>query len=231
MKIAICITGALKAYSKTYESINNNLIVPNNADVYVSTWDVLGVDLNHLKIPKDTVKITNREVTKEDVFKFTNVKGYDIHHFDEEFYVSLGDIKIPPDVKEANPKHYYSTIPVAFRNIKCGSFNLNRYDLIVKIRPDIKFKSKFLITPKRFDPNSLHSCSYNINTNTQVSDKFVLGGYNVIMYYFSFLNNLNIYWKEVNLVGERLLKYHMSKSKFQTKYFRAPVKIIRENLK
>lgn len=38
MKVAICISGQPRAIRNGYESINSNLIVPNDADVFFHTW-------------------------------------------------------------------------------------------------------------------------------------------------------------------------------------------------
>lgn len=241
MKIAVYITGALKAFEHCYESINNCLILPNNADTYISVWDRLGVDENHLKIKKEELKLKDRTIRQTDLALFKKIRDYHITYWKQDYYKKYNGVVCPDSVIKKNPIHYYSTIPVSYQNYRCCNFDKDDeyytandgtyYDYIIKIRPDLKFRNEFVVKKEKFDPKYLHSCSYRINKTTQVSDKFVLGGLNVMRYYCSLFPNLNKYWNKTDLVGEKLLKYHFDNSKFDVKYFSAPVKIIRENLK
>lgn len=232
MKIAVFITGALKAFDYCYESINNNLILPNRADTFVCVWSKLGVDVNHLKIKGEDLKLNDRDVKSTDIYKFKNVKNYNITCWKEDYYKNMGHASCPEEVVSKNPIHYYSTIPVSYSNNVCSYHNdPELYDCVIKIRPDLKFNREFILNKNSLDLSSLYSCSFGIDIKTQISDKFVFGSGTVMKYYFSLFDKLNEYWKNVSLVGERLIKYHFDKSNIPVKYFPAPVKVVREDLR
>ena len=42
MKVAVCISGQLRSFRRTYKSLLDNLIHPNSADVFVHAWDKKG---------------------------------------------------------------------------------------------------------------------------------------------------------------------------------------------
>ena len=41
MKAALCISGELRSYDKTYAELKNNIIDPLGADVFVYSWDAV----------------------------------------------------------------------------------------------------------------------------------------------------------------------------------------------
>lgn len=230
MKTALYIAGALKAFEYTVDSINRFLIEPNNCDVYVCVWDTLGVDLNHLKVKKESVKLKNREVTSDDILKFKNVKDFKILKFDNSYYKFLDSVSIPDKVVNKHNIHYYSTIPLSYMTLNCHKMNLQSYDRILKIRPDLKFFNTFDVKQIMKSSNCLYSSSYNINPTRQVSDKFVGGSPLYMNHYCDFYNWLNKHWIKQIEVGERLLRHHMKCVKMNVSYFQSNIKIVRENL-
>ncbi len=227
MKTAVYICGLLKAFEYTFKSINENLILPNNCDVYVCVWDRLGIDKKHSKVP--IIRLKDRSVTKDDIFKFKNIVKFQIVPFINNCTDKIDLVEIPKHVKNKDPIHYYSTIPLSYLVYKCHKFNLKNYDRIIKIRPDL-FINKPLDISKLIPNVGFYSCSYNINTHTQISDKFVGGDSDSMNYYCNFFNKLNFYWENLHITCEHLLMHHMKNSNFPITSFSAPVKVIRENI-
>jgi hypothetical protein len=227
MKTAVYICGLLKTFEHTFKSINETLILPNNCDVYVCVWDRLGIDKKYSKVK--TIKIQDRAVTEDDIFKFKNVVKFKIVPFLDNCTDKINFVEIPPKVKNKHPVHYYSTIPLSYMVNKCHRMNSGEYDTIVKIRPDLMINAPLNLS-KLMPRFGLGSCKYKINAKTQVSDKFVGGDRNAMDHYCNFFNTLNYYWKNCDLVGERLLMHHMKNSNIPITTFPAPIKVIRENI-
>lgn len=228
MKTAVYICGLLKAFDYTVDSINKNLIIPNNADVYVSVWNRLGIIDKNLKIPRQTLRLVDRPITEKDVRKFNNVKNWYIEKHFDTCTDKIGDIQIPQHVKNKEPIHYYSTIPLSYMTSICNTLHDNNYDRIIKIRPDLLFMNVFNIEHNMPNDAVFYSSGYNINTHKQVSDKFVGGSVASMNHFCNYYENLNDYWTKTDMVCEELLKLHMKP--FDVQYFKSPVRVVRENL-
>ena len=46
MRVALCLSGQMRSFERTFDSINENLIKPNNADVFIHSW----FDPDHLRM-------------------------------------------------------------------------------------------------------------------------------------------------------------------------------------
>ena len=231
MKTAVYICGLLKAFEHTFPSINKHLIEHNDCDVFVCVWDHLGISKKHSKVSH--IKIKDRKVTVEDINKFSNVRDYMIIPFKENVTDEIGDVSVPSKVKHLNPVHYYSTLPLSYMvNMGVTMGDFSSYDRVVKIRPDLRFKSNFDIPTVFSKNNVIYSSHHKINKAIQVSDKFVGGHPNPMEKYCDLFKCLDSYWKNGNTsVGERLLKHHLKVSTIPVEYFGSNIKIVREDLK
>jgi hypothetical protein len=64
-RVAVLLCGHLRTFRKTYPVIRKNLVLPMNADVFVHTWDTLGmqiVDSKYGPIPDDSQRTDAAEV-------------------------------------------------------------------------------------------------------------------------------------------------------------------------
>ena len=55
MKVAVCIHGQLRGDYETLQSINENLIEPNDADVFVHSWSYKK-DIDYTPVVREDVK-------------------------------------------------------------------------------------------------------------------------------------------------------------------------------
>ena len=122
---------------------------------------------------------------------------------DEYDYKILGNIF--PDNHSADKKSKKNTLRSFYLRYKCKTMYGVSSGLVLNIRPDVEFCEDFINNIKifKFDKDILYSCSYNLNTNFQVSDKAVIGHYNVIDDYCEIWNNLNYYIHKLNLLKEK----------------------------
>jgi hypothetical protein len=65
LRIAVLLTGHLRTFKQTYPVLRSQLITPASADVFVHTWDTLGIqrhDPIYGPIPDDTLKVDISEI-------------------------------------------------------------------------------------------------------------------------------------------------------------------------
>lgn len=135
MKIAFLITGHLRTIDKCQESFFKNVYI-ENSDIFIHTWNT-----------------TDSKIKMWHKYKF---KGkYDIEekikniYKPKDFLIEKQDLSINTRLKKigsnvSNISHYYSfySFCKCYELIKKTNIN---YDIIIKIRPDILFKSKLPI--------------------------------------------------------------------------------------
>lgn len=130
MKIAICYSGDIRTYKYCSE---NHFNVFKNADLYFSTWTTFNNtkqinDPWHILMPEETDVV----VTEDYIKKHTN-KNFNI-------------IKIELENKENFRKSIIDNDP--FFNLKCQYYKIkkcfdlleDKYDFIVRMRPDIQIQ-------------------------------------------------------------------------------------------
>jgi hypothetical protein len=238
MKVAICIAGQLRTFEKTFPSIKKNIVDELRADLFISTWDKLG------KTHKTDSSIEKNEIVDaEKIKRKTGAKIVDVQIFEDKFYDKMNNVEMPQILKEREPLHSRSMIPHFYKIHRCNQLRIlheknNRfvYDVIIRIRPDMKIENK--ITPI-FEKINLHNTiyvsSYAINSSFQLSDKFVIMNREVADYYSSVWENLQNYWNSplgadpprTTMVGERLLFQHMKRANINVEFFNLGGQIIR----
>ena len=239
MKIAILISGQLRTIEKTINSINKNLVKPNNADIFISYWDT--TEATH-KQKKYNFKPINREIIKN-VLKPKILQGF---KYKNSYNDKIQNVKRKKFIKDLEPVHSKNNLPMLYQfkllfNLfsKFCKKNNKNYDCIIRLRPDYYFVKKFKINS--FIPNTLYHSSSDVDHNFQISDKFAFGDLDVMKYYFLTFDYLPYYWLKknftylnrnqyINNVGERLMYYHFKKSKnrIRVEHFIGPAFILRK---
>lgn len=224
--VAICLCGQMRTFRKCSQSINQNLIKPLDADVFIHTWSKSGGST------KENKGDTGIEITEEMLFnEYGNCCNVKIEQFKSQYYKKLGQVEIPNIVIKKEPVHYKGTIPNFYSIYQCNKLRLEfdrKYDLVIKLRPDM-YIGGTLPAKVRKSPNKLWSSGHKIDPTIQVSDKFVVANNEVFNYYATVWDKLNDYWDTMignenydSFVGERLLKYHLDSSEFSYGAFYIP---------
>lgn len=156
-KVALIIAGQLRGYREAIPSIVNSFLHKGNVDVYVSTWDDIGHGkisperiprffdeeaLNYLRSMMPEHKLPS--VCEELVNKFSNIENpgeirsyfYDsFKEFSSIYFNSFNDRLYPFNRMGNSEKMYFhNTFWIETLGKECFS----KYDLIIKIRPDLK---------------------------------------------------------------------------------------------
>jgi hypothetical protein len=203
MKVALCLSGQLRTFEKTYELIYNNIIVPNNADVFIHSWitdenTYFGTDPSRIYITDDNSHLKALELYKPKKYLFEKPKSFKNYHH----------LKIPIGWQNTcksniiNPSAHIATQTVSmFYGIyKCNELkedyaneNNITYDAVIRLRFDAIIPKQILIS--NFNLNNLYYQNLNHPDNI-ISDWINIGNNNImnifssIFLYIGFLNNL-----------------------------------------
>src|SRR5215216_1422311 len=55
MRVAICISGQLRTFESTFESLSKHILRPFNCDVFLSTWNDVGILTSPSKAPHEVL--------------------------------------------------------------------------------------------------------------------------------------------------------------------------------
>jgi len=215
MKIALCISGQMRTCKSTYSTIYTSIISKYNPDVFIHTWDLVGVS------DKETSVDTPYYVSKELLQQY-NPKKYIIEKFKVEYRDTLGEVDVPDILKKYEPINYKGNLPMYFKIKKCFELMEEyedevgfKYDIVIRLRPDLDIYGT-LPNIESINRNTIYLSHMNITA----SDQFAMGYREPMLYYSSLWKYLNKYWidpirsgeyKDI-LVGERMMKYHLNRN-------------------
>lgn len=182
MKVAIIICGQIRKSSyDVMPSLNKNLIEPNNADVFLSSWKVMPTENQRVPEQNRNPNFINVDV---DNLNISNLASIDL---EEQKEVSeLCKVHQTRFYSDRHPIHgtCYNAylLTKAMRMIEESEKQKDKYDFILKIRPDLYAeKINIGISNKlNFSPNA--SGKY------QLSDKLFWGARDEVHFFIKCLN-------------------------------------------
>jgi len=197
----------MRSFERTAQSLLDKLIALNTCDVFLSTWDVIGVGKHHRANTAQFLEPLDTDRAQR-VYG-PHLKGFKAHDF--------------KTVQAELPKLFYPGMVSMFWQIKQANELKRhmeessgfRYDVVIRSRPDLA-----LITPLRFeDPSKLAGiiCARSIS-ESYMDDCFACGHSDLMDYYAALFDYLPHYQqvKFEELPGaehgrspERILKYHL----------------------
>ena len=177
-KVAIILTGHMRTYLKTYKSIINNLLIPNNADLFIITYDIIDNFKLGVGEKRNEIKIDVADINKKFNPYLKVLKIIDSHNFYFE-YDRINDFnyKAPERLDRLLTmlKNIYEGYHVI---IKYQKENNITYDFIIRTRIDILLKQQIDIDNYKPSPNSIivptPDTGMNINGMT-LNDHIVIG--------------------------------------------------------
>ena len=193
MKVAVCLSGQLRTFDKTYNSIIENLVKPNNADVFIHSWDETNIStgIDKSRIYACNTNNIDKVLTYFNPQKYVFDKPMDFIEYND-LHVSDGWIdtimKMHNMSREDAKQHCIRNTCSMFYSIyKCNELkntyaneNNFEYDYIIRCRFDLKIKKPIYIS--QFSNNKLYYHNLNQQDN-MVSDWFNISNN----------NNMNIY--------------------------------------
>lgn len=226
MKTALCLSGHLRSFRHTFQSLKNNIIDPLNCDVFIHTWDVIGAPTG--KNPGD-IKNENFKTINclQDIYGMFNPKYMSIEEQQDKldlFINQTNDIKVPADEQQYIMKHIGLHISMFYSIFMSNNLrkdyeqeNNIEYDLIVRCRPDLFFKtildfSMFADKNKLYVPDIATYVSNGINDQVAISSPSTMDTYCDIYHCIA-----NYYRHRVCTARpEVMIKYHLDKNNIKT---------------
>lgn len=226
MKVALIVCGQYRSSVEgATQSIVENIIEPNNADVYISTWEF------GIKSSKRSWKQDNSEKirTSVDMFEYPNIV-----EFIQSKEIDISDLIHPSRIQGLD----HTPCGIVYNNHLMGkaleSIKVKdiRYDMICKVRPDLTIHTKLII-----DKNHYMNLSNNTTRPHCASDKLFYCSYDT---FFKFAKNLKegakilkekldpkTHWNQ-QPVGERYMRQIINKMNLPTTIIDGAHQLFRE---
>lgn len=130
MKVAVCISGHMRTYHNTYQSLYDKILNKYNCDVFIATYPTLGSAYSHIKgvdgiLVKSSVDLEHIK----HIFNPKKIKIIENDDFLHSYY---------------NYQYYRFNIGMFRAIYECNQLKIDseqennkKYDLVLRIRPDI----------------------------------------------------------------------------------------------
>jgi hypothetical protein len=233
MRVALCLSGQPRFVQQAFQNIYDNLIVPNDADVFFHCWydqDLVGKDFVDYRengwdnsSPKskyqDGVKESLIDLYKPKAFLFENqIKSTDTlvpldailqshaRHYNREYFVNM---------------IYASWLSIMKSNTVKEQFRLANginYDYVIRARFDSQVNRQ--IVCEKFDPNYLYTDTRPSLPARMIEDWFAFGSNQIMNVYSSAFNFIEYAVEESNkfdkiFCGETLVYEMVRMAKLQ----------------
>lgn len=228
MRVAVCISGAMRGYKESAYCLVPHLISKfyPDVDVFVSTWRDRGKrEQSHYMFPLGN-HADDESITENDIISlYPNVRMISIEEFLPEYCNEIAGVVKPTElVAQAENKVGKYTIPMYYQMKKCNDIRKDfqekynvKYDAVIRTRPDI------LAGPVSDGVlNSLDFIwAYPDGLGYRVSDRLAISTPENMDYYSNCFDSLNKYWEEGLQVdgrwkvGEIMMKTHLDAGKFE----------------
>jgi len=178
-KIAVCISGEMRYFRdpNVIEGYKKFLEI-HNPDVFISTWNHIGVSMNHGYINPNEIKPIDLSI--EDSIKniYSNIKGLNIENYNDWF--NSIDESVKKIVYESD---YVHRSVGSYSSDECDKLTINCYTQMYKIYDSIRLKSNYenlnsikydIVIRMRPDNLFVNHFDFNINKNTIYNQNFGL---------------------------------------------------------
>ena len=169
-KVAVCISGQLRGYQKTWSSIKESIVDPFNADVFVHVWEDIG-----FKDPLLTRGHAGRTFSGETLNAWLEIGKTMEFKKMKERYGAIWDLLPKGKVTQAEISDFYNAKACVVEDDKAENFknfnnvqkmyykidaayqmakNFHHYDYYIRVRPDKKFSGSLDIDSQEFIYNN-----------------------------------------------------------------------------
>lgn len=216
MKIAIVMTGHIRTFGITKESIKKNLLDGRDYHVFVHTWDDLGYTTVGKPVPiYDNEKREKMQQifgcyygtdTRSPIFNPQVFYGIENVNIISENYLELEQnlieesLKFKNKMKTAYSINTYSQIRKQYLGFKMLEESHIKFDVVIRMRPDLFINNRFEIA------NNYDNCIEIPRTH---NDIFAISNYDNMRTYFNLFNNLEEYNKTVTFCPHAMLEHHL----------------------
>lgn len=220
MKIALCLSGQPRFIDQGYNQLYDKLLSKSSVDCFIHCWwsmDMANKNMNSMNManPHNRSYIF-KENTLELLQKYYNPISF-LTEKHKNFEL-IDDVYYEQPNKTTSVQSMWYSIKMA-NQLKQQHEKLHnfKYDVVIRSRTDIILHK--LCLEDLTETNCVYTDSVGKNKDFP-NDQFCVSDSESSDYYSSLYDNLINYKNEgfTWFVGERLLKYHMSKSSITSKY-------------
>ena len=205
LKIALCISGHMRTFETTFPSIQNYILSNLDCDVFIHTWDTLGLSYRHLDV---NLKPISSEELKNKINNLFKPKKLIIEPRREFRVSSIMKMKLEPgrDV-HGMLSMFYKIEACNYLKKDYESENNMKYDLVIRFRPDLSMSAVLPIT-KDFDKNYLYLPRYGHFSG--LCDQIAFGSSEVMDKYSCIFSRLqDLLEKGTSFNPEKVLQAHI----------------------
>lgn len=218
MKIAICLSGHMRTYKLCYQSLKDEFI-NHEVDYYIHTWDNIG--FGAVNSPIDT----DHKIDLLDVKNIYKPKKFVVEKYPYEVDISK---YLNPNILQVDHEkiRIYSMIKKINLCLKLVE-QINKYDLVVRIRPDIIFRKINLsdIVLDKINIQYQHWGDFwNEKFPYMINDYFAIGTPDLMIHYSNLFDYIEEYTKTLPFHPEVLFGYH---NKDKTHFMDVKLEIVR----
>jgi hypothetical protein len=154
MKVAVCFSGCVRSMPGLIKNHRDHLLDLYDCDVYFSLWDHWGVhEHRDTEIDVEGQKIS--ETWKKKLVEGYKAVAWEFEDFNakKDELVAKKDIyKDSPNLGDINTVSMYYKIQKCFKLVEASG---KKYDVVLRIRPDIEFQSNMVFKP--IEENKIYS--------------------------------------------------------------------------
>ena len=212
MRVALCISGQMRFLEKGFQKLKDNLILPNNCDVFIHSWfddSMIGENYSsrwnykvNQNITTDAINLYNPKLYKfEPPIDF----NYKVDKYDEERVLG-----VYPRIIKTSHSMFYSIMKCNDLKLKYEQDNNFKYDCVIRARFDYNLNTK--IDVSKLDLNNIYVNNGCTHENLCVNDHISISNSDNIDYYSDVFNNIdNIYNKGSRYNPEVILGRYIHK--------------------
>jgi len=211
LSVALLITGQIRNAKESYPSIKEKILDVYVPDVFIETWSNSSNIKSHFsgELENDS---TIDEIEK--MYRPCVILSEEYNNQKEQYFSNLClDKNPPPETKPVNVYAMHYKISKGFSLIEGYQLIGKKYDLVIRIRFDIKLES--FIDLYEVDPEKIY-IPEGWDHRGGINDLLAVGGYDVMKTYCNLYHHLEEYAKEGNIFHpETLLRVHLEKNQIE----------------
>lgn len=215
MRVAVCISGQMRCVKKTFESIYKNIILPNDADVFIHSWydpeciKTSCIDDRRARALEKDIHLHTVELYKPKKYLFDKPKSfhktYHTLQVNKEWMAAVQEMNNHMSLEQCYNHTVDCTMSMYYSIYKCNELKEEyaiehgiHYDYVIRLRFDVTLEKPFLV--KELDPLYIYYAHIN-QPDELISDWFNVGSSTVMNLYAStylairYLNTFQYYPK------------------------------------
>src|SRR6267154_192419 len=116
-RIALCLSGQMRAYRLCHNSLKQYLLDPLQPDIFIHTWSNSGLALP----TRESGTCVEEVITYDSLEILYHPKAAIIDEFRESYADEMCGIRVPQALKSVEPRHYKSTMPMFYKIFACNA--------------------------------------------------------------------------------------------------------------